>query len=263
MVDDLDDDTRNQIVDWVEDGGTLVVTDVGSPLNPGRPSASAALAFLDPELQKRCSVPALRRVQRIDAPNAILQEVPDGGTGCFTIGGQSWLVILPHGRGNVVSLGGAGALVNARLGEADNALLAADLLAPTASDHVVVLRPRPLGEGDVGLSDLIAPAGEAGPGPAGDRLRRARPVAGPPAGSTGARAPAGAAAGVGPGGGRRRPHAAGQGPRPGRRPSCATTCAGRWPSGSGCRRPRLPRWWPTPSPPRRRRGAGPRTCWPS
>ena len=157
MVDDLDDDTRDQIVDWVEAGGTLVVTDVGSPLNPGRPSASAALAFLDPELQKRCSVPALRRVQRIDAPNAILQEVPDGGTGCFTIGGQSWLVILPHGRGNVVSLGGAGALVNARLGEADNALLAADLLAPTSSDHVVVLRPRPLGEGDVGLSDLIAP----------------------------------------------------------------------------------------------------------
>ena len=157
MHDRLDDAAREQVVDWVAAGGTLVITDVGSPLNPARPSGSAALAFLDPELHKRCSVEALRRVDRVDAPNAILQELPEGGTGCFTVGGQSWLVIVPHGEGNVVSLGGAGAFVNARLGEADNALLAADLLAPTASDHVVVLQPPPLGEGDVGLSDLVAP----------------------------------------------------------------------------------------------------------
>jgi hypothetical protein len=157
MVDRLDDAARNQVVDWVAAGGTLVVTDVGSPLNPARPSASAALAFLDPELHKRCSVPALHRVERIDAPDAILQEVPEGATGCFTIGGQSWLVIAPHGEGTIVSLGGAGALVNGRLGEADNALLAADLLAPTPSDHVVVLQPPSLGEGDVGLVDLVAP----------------------------------------------------------------------------------------------------------
>jgi hypothetical protein len=158
LLDDrLDDAARTQVVDWVAAGGTLVVTDVGSPLNPGHPSASAAIAFLDPELHKHCSVAALSRVERIDAPDAILQDVPDGGTGCFTVGGQSWLVIVPHGEGNVVSLGGAGALVNGRLGKADNALLAADLLAPTASDHVVVLRPPALGEGDVSLRDLVAP----------------------------------------------------------------------------------------------------------
>jgi hypothetical protein len=157
MNDRLDDDTRTQVVDWVEAGGTLVVTDVGSPLNPARPSASAAIAFLDPELHKRCDVAALRRVERVDAPDAILMDLPEGGTGCFTVGGHSWLVIVPHGAGNVVSLGGAGAFVNARLGEADNALLAADLLTPTGSDHVVVLRPPPLGEGDVGLGDLVAP----------------------------------------------------------------------------------------------------------
>jgi len=61
------------------------------------------------------------------------------------------------GRGTVVGLGGASALLNSRLGRADNAVLAATLLAPTRADRVVVLRPPAPGSGQEDLIDLVAP----------------------------------------------------------------------------------------------------------
>jgi hypothetical protein len=83
---------------------------------------------------------------------------PAGGArACFPRNDGAWLLVQPVGRGNVVRLGGAGALVNQELGEADNGLLAASLLAPTARTTVRVLRPPLPGGGDAGLGDLIAP----------------------------------------------------------------------------------------------------------
>ncbi len=158
LDDGLDDAARGRIVEWVEAGGTLVVTDVSSPLSPVVPVRGAGLAFLEPELRRDCPVPALRQVQRVDVPGAVLQEVPDGATGCFRAGGdddEGWLVVVPAGDGTVVAVGGAGFLVNANLGDADNGLLAVTLLAPTRTERVVVLRPPAPGEGDRGLLDLV------------------------------------------------------------------------------------------------------------
>ncbi len=155
LIDGLDDAGRDELVDWVEAGGTLVVTDVSSPLSPVA-SRSAAVAFLDPELRRDCAVPALRQVQRVDAPDAILQEVPEGAIGCFRLGeDEAWLVVNPVGQGTIVSIGGAGFLVNRALDDADNGLLAVTLLAPTPSDRVVVLQPPAPGEGSTGLLDLV------------------------------------------------------------------------------------------------------------
>jgi hypothetical protein len=56
-----------------------------------------------------------------------------------------------------VRLGGASVLVNQELGEADNAVLLASLLAPTAATAVQVLRPPLPGGGSAGLGDLVAP----------------------------------------------------------------------------------------------------------
>ena len=140
---------------WVEAGGTLVVTDVSSPLSPVA-TRSVAVAFLDPQLTRDCAVPALRQVLRVDAPDAILQEVPEGATGCFRLGEEeAWLVVAPIGEGTIVSIGGAGFLVNRALDDADNGLLAVTLLAPTRSERVVVLRPPAPGEGETGLLDLV------------------------------------------------------------------------------------------------------------
>jgi hypothetical protein len=157
LVDDLDDATRDGVKAWVEAGGTLVVTDVSSPLSPVVPSRRAQVAFLEPELRRDCEVPALRQVQRVEAGDAILQEVPPGAAGCFRLGDdEAWLVVVPAGDGTIVSIGGAGFLVNRALGHLDNGLLAVTLLAPTGSERVVVLRPPAPGEGRRGLLDLVA-----------------------------------------------------------------------------------------------------------
>ncbi|HEX7276025.1 MAG TPA: DUF4350 domain-containing protein [Acidimicrobiales bacterium] len=160
LEDGLDDATRDQVAAWVEAGGTLVVTDVSSPLSPVVPVRGADLLFLEPELRRDCSVPALRQVQRVDVPGAILQQVRPGATGCFRAGGdddEAWLVVVPAGDGTIVAVGGAGFLVNAGLDDADNGVLAVTLLAPTESERVVVLRPPAPGEGDRGLLDLVTP----------------------------------------------------------------------------------------------------------
>ena len=158
LVDALDDATRGEVAEWVEAGGTLVVTDVSSPLSPVMPAGRAGVAFLDPELRRDCEVPALRQVQRVEAPDAILQQVPEGATACFRLGDdEAWLVVVPTGDGTVVSIGGAGFLVNEALDHVDNGLLAVTLLAPTRSERVVVLRPPAPGEGEEGLLDLVDP----------------------------------------------------------------------------------------------------------
>lgn len=158
LVDGLDDATRDQVAAWVEAGGTLVVTDVSSPLSPVVPASDGGLGFVEPELRRDCAVPALVQVQRVEVGGAILQEVPRGATGCFRGGGkddEAWLVVVPAGDGTIVAIGGADFLVNSRLDDADNGLLAVTLLAPTRSEQVVVLRPGAPGDGDRGLIDLV------------------------------------------------------------------------------------------------------------
>ena len=159
LVDRLDEATRDDVAAWVDAGGTLVVTDVSSPLSPVAPVGSAELLFLDPELRRDCEVSALRQVQRVDVPGAILLDVPAGTTGCFPGSGGvdegAWLVVAPAGDGTVVATGGAGFLTNSGLDDADNGLLATTLLAPARSERVVVLRPPAPGTGDRGLLDLV------------------------------------------------------------------------------------------------------------
>ena len=157
LVDDLDDDRRQRVADWVRAGGTLVVTDPSSPLQPARPGASVSVGGIDPELRRGCEVAALSQVGRVSAPGAVLLEVPPGATGCFPGGQESWLVVASVGRGTVVGLGGAGAFVNSRLARADNAALAATLLAPRRGDRVVVLRPPAPGAGQQDVLDLVSP----------------------------------------------------------------------------------------------------------
>jgi hypothetical protein len=66
-------------------------------------------------------------------------------------------VVRSVGRGTVVGLGGGGAFVNSRLSRADNAVLAATLLAPGREDRVLVVRPPAPGAGEEGVLDLVSP----------------------------------------------------------------------------------------------------------
>jgi len=157
LADDLDEQRRARLLDWVRRGGTLVVADPSSRVTPVEPIGDTRIGLLDAELEPRCAVPATRDVRRVSAPGGVVFTVPAGAQGCFPRDHGAWLVAQPTGNGTVVRLGGAGVLVNRQIGKADNAVLIVDLLSPTPNPEVVVLRPPPPGGGSKGLGELIAP----------------------------------------------------------------------------------------------------------
>jgi hypothetical protein len=156
LVDGMSDAQRGAISSWVDGGGTLVVADRDSPLNPFRSARPTILGLVQRDLTRHCDVPALRQVGHVVVPQAALLRVRPPGVGCFTSGEDAWLVTQPEGRGNLVVVGGADAFTNESLGDGDNGLLAVTLLAPTATARVQVV-PLPLpGGGRKGLVDLVS-----------------------------------------------------------------------------------------------------------
>jgi hypothetical protein len=167
LSDDLTPQRRQGLLDWVRRGGTLVVADPSSGVTRVEPAGSTRFGLLDAEIERRCAVPALRDAERVAAPGGVVFEIPEGQgapgnrpdatQACFPRNDGAWLLVQPLGGGTVVRLGGASALVNQELGEADNAILLASLLVPVEGTAVQVLRPPLPGGGTAGLGDLIAP----------------------------------------------------------------------------------------------------------
>jgi len=157
LSDDLDDSQRARLLGWVRQGGTLVVADPGSPVTRVEVVGTTSVGFLEAQLERHCGLRAMQDVQRVSAPGGLVFRVPSGAQACFPRGKGSWLVAQPVGGGTVVRLGGASALVNRGIGRADNAVLAASLLAPVEGGTVVVLRPPLPGGGARSLGDLVAP----------------------------------------------------------------------------------------------------------
>jgi hypothetical protein len=134
---------------WVREGGRLVVADTGSLLTP-----AVAGGVVD-RITGRCEVDGLRPVETVDVGLAQRYQVPAGATGCFTEpGGAAFVVSRPEGSGTVVSVGGPDLFTNDLLDEADNAVLAAGLLAGEGTE-TAFLRPALPGAGDRGLVDLV------------------------------------------------------------------------------------------------------------
>jgi hypothetical protein len=167
LSDDLTPQRRQGLLDWVRRGGTLVVADPSSGVTRVEPVGSTRVGLLDAEIERRCAVPALRDAERVAAPGGVVFEIPEGQgapgnrpdatQACFPRNDGAWLLVQPLGGGTVVRLGGASALVNQELGEADNAILLASLLVPVEGTAVQVLQPPLPGGGTAGLGDLIAP----------------------------------------------------------------------------------------------------------
>jgi hypothetical protein len=157
LADNLDQRRRAEVLDWVRQGGTLVVADPSSRLTRVATIGDTRIGPLDAELEPRCGLPAIRGVRRVSAPGGVVFQVPAGAQGCFPRDRGSWLLAQPLGEGTMVRLGGASALVNQQIGTADNAVLVADLLSPGSTTRVTVLRPPPPGGGTRTLGQLIAP----------------------------------------------------------------------------------------------------------
>ena len=156
LRDRLDEDQAAALLDWVQDGGTLVVTDPGSPLVP--PADQAGPLDGDEVLRPgECTIPALADVSEVDAGAAARFATFGTEASCFGDGTSAFVVTSAVGAGRVVGVGGAAFVTNERLGRRDNAVLAAALLAPVADLTVrVVDPPLPAGGGDQSLYDLIS-----------------------------------------------------------------------------------------------------------
>ena len=154
LQDRFDRDAGEALLDWVRRGGTLVVADVDSTLTP--PVTGTATG----EVEVTCTgdVPAgLADVDRLEVGDGFRLAVPDGAAGsCGPTGDGALVVVEAAGDGRVVSIGGTGTFTNRNLDEADNAVLAAALLAPDTGSRAAFLRPSlVVGTGDDGLVDLV------------------------------------------------------------------------------------------------------------
>lgn len=155
LQDRLDDEQRDELDAWVAAGGTLVVTDVGSELTPPL-APMGPFASDEPVERDRCTIDALDDVDEVAAGTPSRFDAAEADDVCFADGGDAFIVRYPLVGGDVVAIGGAAFLTNELLDEADNAVLAAALLAPEGSGTVrFVEAPVPSGGGDESLGDLV------------------------------------------------------------------------------------------------------------
>ena len=154
LADQLTEEQRHQLEDWVSAGGTVVVTDPSSPL-------VADLVF--PAVVEQgllssgtCTVPGLEQLT-LEAGSFLLYQVDGASQRCFGQGEGSFVHVAVLGEGRIVSLGGGLVFTNQNLDEADNAVLAVELLLPADAEGstVAVLFDPILTPGSRTLSDLI------------------------------------------------------------------------------------------------------------
>lgn len=152
LADDLGDDRRDALVDWVADGGRLVVADPSSPLTGLAPAPIGPLDSLDTS----CDIPALADVEEVDPVGGLVFELRPQVDGCFLADdGSAFVAVADAGAGTVVAIGGAGGFTNGTIDSADNGLLAAALLAPSSGTRVAFVQPPLPGDGEEGLFDLV------------------------------------------------------------------------------------------------------------
>lgn len=151
------------VLDWVEEGGRLVLADPASPI-AGELDVEPQPAFPgmlgEPErVPPDCAVPEIAGVGEIAARAArLLPETADRpSVGCFPGSEGAHLRVMPHGDGRVLLLADRSPLTNELLDEADNALFALRLLDADAGPVVFGL-PRPADAPGSSLPQLL-PAG--------------------------------------------------------------------------------------------------------
>ena len=143
---------------WIRRGGILVVADPRSSFVPnlGGPLGSGVVA--DDSIDAGdCTIGALSNATSVSVGTAFAYRPPSSSTRCFTVGRDALIVAIPEGNGTIVAVGGSSLFENSHLDEADNAVVAVDLLAPKQGTKVAFVRGPSFGEGDETLWGLIRP----------------------------------------------------------------------------------------------------------
>lgn len=155
-VDLLGTERRSALLEWVQAGGTLVVAGTEARLHGLAPAGRHLVDQLGATGRTPdCPVAALEVVEEVVHAAWDALRIPEAGVGCFGDGEIAWLIVRAEGEGTIVALGSAEPFTNAALDRADNAVLAAALLAPAPGDRVLIVPRPPVGEGDASLAELV------------------------------------------------------------------------------------------------------------
>lgn len=158
LQDRLGSRQRQDLLDWVDAGGTLVVADAASSLHGGVGTDGGGQPVFGEVFRRRCTMEGLDGLDSVDVGGAVSYRLDPSDRACFGDGTNAFAVEARRGAGRVIALGSPDLWTNELLDQADNAGLAADLLAPgPPSQRVVVLEGAIAGSGDRGLLDLVSP----------------------------------------------------------------------------------------------------------
>ena len=158
LRDDLTEDQRTSLERWVSAGGTLLLADPSSSMQPVTVTGRTQTVFGEATVARgECSIPPLEHLDRVDPTGGVLFDADIAHESCFTRQDGAFVVAQPKDQGWIVATGGAGPFVNGRLDSEDNAALAANILVPHDGARVAFLeRANPgTGEGDKSLADLV------------------------------------------------------------------------------------------------------------
>ncbi|MEL7156436.1 MAG: DUF4350 domain-containing protein [Actinomycetota bacterium] len=156
ITDQLTSPQRQQLQAWADDGGAVVVVDPAS-------SFAAEFAFgqgvAEDELPAgQCTIDGLETLT-LAGGTFLLQSTDGAEQSCFGDAEGAYVNVRPAGDGRVVSLGGGLPLSNQYLDEADNAVLAVEVLLPTPEGRdrsVAVLYDPVVTPGSRSLIDLVS-----------------------------------------------------------------------------------------------------------
>ena len=152
LHDGLSESDHAELRNWVAAGGTLVVSDTGSPL-----SAPAADDDVFGTIARgRCTMAELADVDELTVGFGRRVRVRGESGSCFGDGRAAFVTSAALGQGHIVSIGDASVFTNDLLAAGDNSVLAIRLLAPVSGMSIALLDPNPPGSGRTTLGDLIA-----------------------------------------------------------------------------------------------------------
>ena len=179
LADQLDDEQRSAVIDFIEASGVAIVADPSSTLHGGPAVEGGSIEISGPPLPTdrldvdretnlragECNVAALESLRGLYVPQGLLFPVGPTDPKCFARSGNSFVIVNSIGDGFVVGLGDNEVFVNQYLRRADNAGLAVALLTPAPGSSVSIVlgtgatapvsEVREIGEGEDTLIDLV------------------------------------------------------------------------------------------------------------
>lgn len=176
LEDRLNDDQRADLLEFVLDGGVVVMADPDSTFAFDDVTTAPIIGSLPPggtnDIDAQVNVPlgacqvrALEHLRGVFVLSGLRFELPtDGNSGCFADESGAFVAAHQRGEGVIVQLGDNEMFTNSLLRYADNGPLATALLAPTDSSRVSILMGEDaaksvadIGTGERTLSDLVRP----------------------------------------------------------------------------------------------------------